>query len=48
MINVCTFIHCFTLRLSLAFGHFHGKTARGSLGYVYVFESVDHLTDDST
>ena len=26
----------------------HGKTAQGSLGYVYVLESVGHLTADNT
>ena len=27
---------------------FHGKTAQGSFGYMYVFESVDHLTTKNT
>ena len=26
--------------------NFHGKTAQGSLGFVYVFDSVDNLTAD--
>ena len=26
---------------------FHGKTAQESLGFVYVFESVDNLTADN-
>ena len=25
----------------------HGKTVQGSLGFVYVFKSVDHLTADN-
>ena len=27
---------------------FHGKTAQGNFVFVYVFESVDHLTTENT
>ena len=47
---------CMCVRLFIALHHAnvlcsaisHGKTAQGSLGFVYVFKSVDHLTADNT
>ena len=56
IVSLFLFHWCMCVRLFLALHHasfwrlviFHGKTAQRSMGYAYVFESVDHLTADNT